>query len=82
MVTARSKYAKTNIYFGSGLLVLVVLVVVVVSWLWRLNWLCRELRSILFTSLGFLQVCYLRLTLQRLSIKMICIEQSVCVRFL
>ena len=47
MVTARSKYAKTNIYFGSGLLglhvlvvvvvVLVVLVVVVVSWLWRLN---------------------------------------------
>lgn len=79
-------------HFGSGLLglhvlvvvvfVLVVLVVVVVSWLWRLNWLCRELRSILFTSLGFLQVCYLRLTLQRLSIKMICIEQSVCVRFL
>lgn len=62
--------------------VLVVLVVVVVSWLWRLNWLCRELRSILFTSLGFLQVCYLRLTLQRLSIKMNCIEQSVCVRVL
>ena len=77
MVTARSKYAKTNIYFGSGLLglvlvvvvvVLVVLVLVVVSWLY-------------FKGVSSSD-CRLRSILQLLSIKMICFEQSVCVRFL
>ena len=61
--------------FGCGICIVAVaieLVVVVVS---------VRLRS-LFTSKGFLQVCCLRSILQLLSIKMICIEQSVCVRFL